>query len=157
MPTLNCLGIFKGYNLDYENYLIFRKNQSMIDPKYKTELCSKFISEGHCSYFSKCRFAHGISDLIAKQRDVKSKAECQSYSKTGFCKFGDKCELTHYKVGYECNKQKINEISQILNYNLKVGRLRVFTEINLNELKPSSRSSVEFSVDAELNSTTDDQ
>lgn len=63
-------------------YAIYRKQQALIDPKYKSELCKSFISEGYCRYKNKCRFAHGIKDLKSKDEkeanenkieDIKSK------------------------------------------------------------------------------------
>lgn len=50
-------------------YQIYKCQQALLDPKYKTELCKSFISEGFCRYNFKCRFAHGIQDLNSKSRD----------------------------------------------------------------------------------------
>lgn len=51
-------------NEDEKMYYAYRKQQSVSDPKYKTELCKTYISEGFCKYKNKCRFAHGVKDLI---------------------------------------------------------------------------------------------
>ena len=53
-------------------YQIYKCQQALIDQKYKTELCKSFISEGFCRYQFKCRFAHGIHDLINKTKDNNS-------------------------------------------------------------------------------------
>lgn len=50
-------------------YQIHKAQQAMIDPKYKTELCKSFIAKGMCRYKYKCRFAHGVSDLMKKIND----------------------------------------------------------------------------------------
>lgn len=50
-------------------YQIHKAQQAMIDPKYKTELCKSFIAKGMCRYKYKCRFAHGVSDLMKKGND----------------------------------------------------------------------------------------
>lgn len=59
----------KFYNVDEEYlYQMYRYQQALLDPKYKTELCKSFISEGFCRYRYKCRFAHGLQDLISKNK-----------------------------------------------------------------------------------------
>jgi len=45
-------------------FQLFRKKESERDPRYKTELCKTFINTGYCNYTYKCRFAHGIHDLM---------------------------------------------------------------------------------------------
>ena len=81
------------YNTTYMKYKI---NQVAADPKYKSELCNKFILKGNCDYGIKCRFAHGIEDLSQNRRKIiKSHAECESYNILNFCPKGDSCDLTH--------------------------------------------------------------
>ena len=50
----------------HEHKSFQQEQQSMNDPKYKTELCKKFSDTGTCPYGSKCRFAHGKGELISK-------------------------------------------------------------------------------------------
>lgn len=59
------------YNVIDEEYLykIYRFQQALLDPKYKTELCKSFISEGFCRYRYKCRFGHGLQDLMSKNNN----------------------------------------------------------------------------------------
>lgn len=45
-------------------YNLMKQQQSALDPKYKRELCNKFMIEGTCNYGIKCRFAHGYNDVI---------------------------------------------------------------------------------------------
>ena len=45
-------------------YNLMKQQQSVLDPKYKRELCNKFIMEGKCNYGIKCRFAHGYNDIV---------------------------------------------------------------------------------------------
>lgn len=143
--------VFINNEYEYQNY---RTQQAAVDPKYKRELCKKYITEGRCNYFYKCRFAHGVSDLLSKNREVKSKAECPSFSKVGFCKYGDKCELTHEKknsINRLCDK--IN-VSDLLQFQIKGERLQIFSQIH-KEYSIAICSSEETS-DGDSNSTVDD-
>lgn len=143
--------VFVNNQLEYQAY---RTQQAAIDPKYKSELCKKFITEGRCNYFFKCRFAHGVSDLLVKSRDVKSKAECPSFSKVGFCKYGTKCELTHSNKKDSTRFQDNITLTDLLHFTKKEGRLQVFNEIH----KESSIivCASEEGSDADTNSTIDD-
>lgn len=58
-------------------YQIYKCQQSLLDQKYKTELCKSFISEGFCRYQLKCRFAHGIHDLINKTKESSKKGSSE--------------------------------------------------------------------------------
>lgn len=58
-------------------YQIYKCQQALLDQKYKTELCKSFISEGFCRYQLKCRFAHGIHDLINKSRESSKKGSSE--------------------------------------------------------------------------------
>ena len=58
--------------------------ENKFDPKYKTELCKKFQSTGHCPYGYKCRFAHGKQELITKQQGKNyKKGHVNLFSKKG--------------------------------------------------------------------------
>lgn len=56
----------------YDSYILYKQLQSNQDEKYKRELCYNFINKGVCKYNFKCRFAHGIDDLISKFQSNKS-------------------------------------------------------------------------------------
>ena len=66
------------------------------DPKYKTELCQKYMETGECPYGIKCRFAHGKNELISKNIGINYKKNlCKSFSKFGFCPYGTRCNFLH--------------------------------------------------------------
>jgi len=95
------------------------------DPRvYKTELCEKFTSNGLCPYGEKCQFAHGEEELrprlplsataavnieeessrspspsplqSARTDPSRYKTElCRSFNKTGYCRYGLKCQFAH--------------------------------------------------------------
>lgn len=64
--------------------------------KYKTELCKSWEAEGKCSYGSRCRFAHGNEELMAKNvpKSYKSKL-CKSFDQKHFCPYGLRCTFIH--------------------------------------------------------------
>ena len=68
----------------YDSYILYKQIQSSQDEKYKRELCYNFINKGVCKYNFKCRFAHGIDDLISKFQskmssfDLKTMEQYQS-------------------------------------------------------------------------------
>ena len=72
--------------------------ENKFDPKYKTELCKKFQSTGHCPYGYKCRFAHGKQELITKQQGKNyKKRPCKSFFEKGYCPYGSRCNFQHYE------------------------------------------------------------
>ena len=71
------------------------------DPKYKTELCQKFMETGECPYGIKCRFAHGKNELISKNIGINYKKKlCKSFSQFGFCPYGSRCNFLHNEKKY---------------------------------------------------------
>ena len=62
----------------YESYIVYKQVQASQDEKYKRELCYNFINKGCCKYNFKCRFAHGIEDLISKFQSNKSSFDHKS-------------------------------------------------------------------------------
>lgn len=95
--------------ISQNNYEEFKNKETLIDPRYKTELCKSFINFSKCKYGYRCRFAHGLNDLISKKRKVKSSAECQAFVIVGFCKYGEKCELTHPEMQESDRKFSLEE------------------------------------------------
>jgi hypothetical protein len=116
-------------------YLRYKTQQAIQDQKYKTELCKSFITDGSCKYGMRCRFAHGLQDLLSKKRPIKSSAECPSFATIGFCQFGENCDLTHPNVireeNYDEDKVLEREIKSYLKCHLAISnkRLNVFREI----------------------------
>lgn len=56
-------------------YCFYKQQQALVDPKYKTELCKTYISTKNCRYGLRCRFAHGIQDLMSNSNALKNKKE----------------------------------------------------------------------------------
>lgn len=70
--------------------------EAIIDPKYKTELCKKYMETGKCPYGMKCRFAHGKQELIEKTPCVNYKKKaCKTFTEQGFCPYGSRCSFRH--------------------------------------------------------------
>ena len=91
---------FKNMNLNQisysKNYKRIIEEEHKKDPKYKTELCQKFMESGNCPYGFKCRFAHGKNELISKNIGINYKKKlCKSFSKFGFCPYGTRCNFLH--------------------------------------------------------------
>ena len=68
------------------------------DPKYKTEMCKSWQTNGFCVYGNKCRFAHGRQELFDKSNsNVKYKQKhCSSFYQIGYCLYGARCHFKHY-------------------------------------------------------------
>ena len=100
--------------------------ENKFDPKYKTELCKKFQSTGHCPYGYKCRFAHGKQELITKQQGKNyKKRPCKSFFEKGYCPYGSRCNFQHYEKSF-------NEI----NFSFYYFQLFLITKYNSNN-RPS--------------------
>ncbi|KAL1921850.1 uncharacterized protein VTP21DRAFT_10492 [Calcarisporiella thermophila] len=79
------------------------------NPLYKTRLCERFETEGHCPYGPKCTFAHGTAELRERpaepERTVAARDGpgnplyktrlCERFMKDGFCQYGPKCNFAH--------------------------------------------------------------
>jgi tristetraprolin/butyrate response factor 1 len=78
-----------------------RKKHNFTPNTYKTEVCRTFMATGKCEYEWRCQFAHGVSELRARDFDVKYKTKrCKNYHSTGFCRFSSRCKFIHdeYRV-----------------------------------------------------------
>lgn len=68
-----------------------------VDNKYKTELCKSYTETGFCPYGTKCRFAHGRSELFDKLITCKryKQRECVSFFQHQYCSYGPRCHFRH--------------------------------------------------------------
>ena len=63
---------------------------------YKTEMCKRITQLGHCSYGSRCAFAHSLSEIQPKAVHPLFKTRpCIIYTQVGTCPFGDRCRFIH--------------------------------------------------------------
>lgn len=102
-------------------YYEYKTLQSQIDPKYKKELCNNFITTGNCKYNLKCRFAHGINDVIKKSST----------------------DIT--VVEERANKEINNELLEILKLRKNYSRLPIFIQITSQENKSTNDNSLNYS------------
>ena len=93
-PINNDSNFNQNQNIKLYKKLIEEEHKK--DPKYKTELCQKYMETGECPYGIKCRFAHGKNELISKNIGINYKKKlCKSFSKFGFCPYGTRCNFLH--------------------------------------------------------------
>lgn len=104
--------LLKNDKLNY--FFLLKENKS--DPKYKTELCKKYMQMGSCPYGSKCRFAHGKEELLEKKIDYKTykQTKCKSFYSKMYCNYGSRCNFKHDERSLE--KIKKNYFSNLLKY-----------------------------------------
>ncbi|XP_016170605.1 mRNA decay activator protein ZFP36L2-B-like [Arachis ipaensis] len=62
---------------------------SVMGSRYKTELCRRFMA-GTCGLGSKCRYAHGLSELRGGCPKV-----CRMFSQYRNCSYGHTCRFLH--------------------------------------------------------------
>ena len=141
---------FKNMNLNQisysKNYKRIIEEEHKKDPKYKTELCQKFMETGNCPYGIKCRFAHGKNELNSKIFNINYKKKpCKSFNQFGFCPYGSRCNFLH-------NNRKIRNINLpyfyimtfidfiTLNKRLPVFKNLEFDNNNINKDKISNSS-----------------
>ena len=93
-PINNDSNFNRNQNIKLYKKLIEEEHKK--DPKYKTELCQKYMETGECPYDIKCRFAYGKNELISKNIGINYKKKlCKSFSKFGFCPYGTRCNFLH--------------------------------------------------------------
>ncbi|KAF7258450.1 hypothetical protein EG68_04194 [Paragonimus skrjabini miyazakii] len=77
---------------------VMQHRKSFDDRRYKTELCNRYMTnfvEG-CVYGSRCRFAHGLTELRISFQHVRYKTElCFGFHKLGHCAYGRRCTFIH--------------------------------------------------------------
>ena len=121
--------------MDPVNFEEEKKN----DPKYKTELCKSFMETNFCVYGNKCRFAHGLKELVVKKQINHYKQKtCNSFFNKGYCPYGSRCNFKH-------DERKIEQIGIPYYYSHLVSlhlpqlktcqRLNVFTDISTMKIK----------------------
>ena len=96
-PSLNAELMLKLVELK-KNSIIKNiiEEENKFDPKYKTELCKKFQNTGKCPYGFKCRFAHGIEELIIMSKGLNYKKKpCKTFNEKGYCHYGSRCSFRH--------------------------------------------------------------
>jgi hypothetical protein len=67
-----------------------------VENKYKTELCRQWVDGERCKYGSRCKFAHGPTQLkeIKKHRKYKSEL-CVHFHYQLACPYGTRCNYIH--------------------------------------------------------------
>jgi hypothetical protein len=69
------------------------------ESKIKVELCKNFVEKGYCPYENRCRFAHGIEELRAKDTwgnsELYRTRRCKVFYDKHECKFGERCNFMH--------------------------------------------------------------
>lgn len=59
-------------------------------------MCKNYSEKGFCPYGEKCKFAHGLDELlITDQKTKKKPAKCRNFWKKGFCTYGLRCKFRH--------------------------------------------------------------
>ncbi|XP_019616539.1 PREDICTED: probable GPI-anchored adhesin-like protein PGA18 [Branchiostoma belcheri] len=69
--------------------------RSLLQLKYKTEMCGNFSSSGTCPFGDKCLYAHGLQEL----RRSPKLTPCPTMQQKGNCPRGDGCVFSHPKNG----------------------------------------------------------
>ena len=106
-------GFFKAHHSKYNKVSIIDPSTGKIsknyieeeikyDPKYKTEMCQKYVQTGKCPYGIKCRFAHGKEELISKIQCINyKKKHCITFYSKGYCPYGSRCSFQHDEKKFE--------------------------------------------------------
>ena len=108
-----------------KNISQLRKNQNGHKKDYrskiKSELCKKFMENGHCKFGNNCDFAHGLDELKEKKHvnSLFKTQVCKNFLQNN-CRFGDRCHFVHpVKSNQKSYKQALFENSiAMLNINL---------------------------------------
>jgi hypothetical protein len=70
--------------------------------KHKTELCKNFSELGRCPYNKRCRFAHGVHELVQlPSAQSFRKRRCNGFWKNGYCSYGKRCQFGHECVEWD--------------------------------------------------------
>lgn len=69
LAQLNAQAQIRHNSYLYETY---KQKEALKDKNYKREVCNNYIQQGFCPYGIKCRFAHGLCDLIVTHTQVTS-------------------------------------------------------------------------------------
>ncbi|KAF6771972.1 hypothetical protein AHF37_08061 [Paragonimus kellicotti] len=80
------------------DYSVMQHRGAFDHRRYKTELCNRYMTNfvGGCVYGSRCRFAHGLTELRISFHHVRYKTElCFGFHKLGHCAYGRRCTFIH--------------------------------------------------------------
>ena len=82
---------------DDENY--FNSIPKTNPLKFKTELCKKYSTIGYCNYGEKCKFAHGVHELVRLPTSEHfRKKKCSKFWANGVCPYGLRCQFGHNHI-----------------------------------------------------------
>lgn len=80
-------------------------------------MCRNYSEVGYCPYYTKCQFAHGLSELHqlepAKNQFYRTKL-CRPYKEKGICNYGFRCQFSHSPPRKEDDKIGWTVMKQIL-------------------------------------------
>ena len=65
--------------------------------KEKVELCRQYMETGYCPYGERCKFAHGLQELMRNHHPnhkYKTK-ECEHFRRNMACMYGPRCNFIH--------------------------------------------------------------
>lgn len=87
---------------EFPFYNAHKAEQALVDSKYKREFCKNFADSRKCTFDFRCRFAHGLSDLVNFKNaealrliPLYRRLNCQPFVSNGFCPKGSECEFRH--------------------------------------------------------------
>lgn len=82
------------YEQDYQIPVL-----SKATSKLKTELCKTYSTLGYCYYGMRCKFAHGLEQLVKPEGKKNSRRiKCNRFWKKGCCPYGTRCQFDHSEV-----------------------------------------------------------
>jgi len=82
---------------------------------YKSILCNNFDELGECKYGSRCRFAHGMDELVKNKSNTRKRyktIKCRNFHNKGTCKYGKKCRFIHDETEETLAKLRGEELQQ---------------------------------------------
>jgi len=124
-----------------DSYNNYKNEQAKCDIKYKKELCYNFIKRGNCKYNFRCRFAHGIDDLITeKDKNINlSENKKNSFDNQTFSLLDSKV-ITENKMNLKEPKylNDLKAISNTLKLRKPYQRLSVFKSITTDSTNDNS-------------------
>ena len=65
--------------------------------KLKVELCKNYLENKLCPYRERCKFAHGLEELLRNEdlgHDFRTK-KCKIFFDKKYCRFGERCNFKH--------------------------------------------------------------
>ena len=146
---------YEVHNLQSELYYYnqYKLQQSHSDPKYKKELCSNFINNGTCKYNYKCRFAHGISDLMVgneghvREIAIGNTSLCSSSSINKAYLNCENNEISYKRINSNEEQSKscynCNEKEEIKSNNKSFARNNCVRCVNKFDISPKEKESID--------------